>query len=89
MIITVFSINLAHKCFVSRIGHYMGRRTNWMDASGKEVTLWQQMLDRPNFWVEGSLHLRPAEKIQSAEKAASSQSSLSSSSHSSKSYHPN
>ena len=69
------------------IGHYMGRRTSWMDASGKEVTLWQQMLDRPNFWVEGSLHLRPAEKIVVEKGNTSSQSSLSSSP-SSKSYHP-
>jgi len=29
-----------------------------MDAVGKEVTLWQQMLDRPNFWVEASVTLR-------------------------------
>jgi synaptotagmin-like protein len=68
-------------------GHHLGRRTNWMDASGKEVTLWQQMLDRPNFWVEGSLHLRPAEKIVSNKPSNPSQGSLSSSP-SSKSYNP-
>jgi len=35
-----------------------GRACGWMDAVGKEVTLWQQMLDRPNFWVEASVTLR-------------------------------
>ncbi|XP_041970820.1 synaptotagmin-like protein 2 [Aricia agestis] len=40
-------------------GTYMGASVNWMDSVGKEVTLWQTMLDRPNFWVEGSLPLRP------------------------------
>lgn len=39
-------------------GKQGGRPSSWMDASGKEVTLWQQMLDRPNFWVEGSVTLR-------------------------------
>ena len=34
-----------------------------MDALGGEVTLWQQMLERPNFWVEGSVPLRTAEKL--------------------------
>lgn len=76
-------------------GYYQGRRTTWMDASGKEVTLWQQMLDRPNFWVEGSLHLRPAEKIVSAEHqrgggGGGGSSSSSAQSASSRSYtHPN
>jgi len=44
-------------------GKYQGRRCLWMDSSGKELNLWQQMLERPNFWVEGSVHLRPNEKI--------------------------
>ena len=39
-------------------GKHAGRSTAWMDAVGKEVTLWQQMLDRPNFWVEASITLR-------------------------------
>ncbi|KAJ9595826.1 hypothetical protein L9F63_012981, partial [Diploptera punctata] len=39
--------------------HY-GKTVDWMDATGKEVTLWQQMLERPNFWVEGCLTLRPS-----------------------------
>lgn len=42
-------------CF---IGKSYGRQVDWMDASGKELSLWQNMLDRPNFWVEGSLVLR-------------------------------
>lgn len=29
-----------------------------MDATGKELTLWQDMLNRPNFWVEGCVPLR-------------------------------
>ncbi|XP_022825358.1 uncharacterized protein LOC111355597 isoform X1 [Spodoptera litura] len=40
-------------------GTYMGANVNWMDSTGKEVTLWQTMMQRPNFWVEGSLQLRP------------------------------
>ena len=40
-------------------GKHSGRASSWMDAVGKEVTLWQQMLDRPNFWVEASVSLRP------------------------------
>ncbi|GBP28101.1 Synaptotagmin-like protein 4 [Eumeta japonica] len=39
-------------------GMYMGASVNWMDSIGKEVTLWQTMMQRPNFWVEGSLPLR-------------------------------
>ncbi|RVE51833.1 hypothetical protein evm_003453 [Chilo suppressalis] len=40
-------------------GSYMGANVNWMDSIGKEVTLWQTMMQRPNFWVEGSVPLRP------------------------------
>jgi synaptotagmin-like protein len=36
-----------------------------MDATGKEVMLWQQMLDRPNFWVEGAVNIRPVERMNS------------------------
>ncbi|XP_059218952.1 uncharacterized protein LOC106088861 isoform X5 [Stomoxys calcitrans] len=39
-------------------GKSYGRLVDWMDASGKELSLWQNMLDRPNFWVEGSVILR-------------------------------
>ena len=39
---------------------HQGRTVAWMDGLGKEVTLWQQMLDRPNFWVEGCIGLRPS-----------------------------
>ena len=39
-------------------GKHNGRSSSWMDAVVKEVTLWQQMLDRPNFWVEASVSLR-------------------------------
>jgi len=44
-------------------GSYQGHPAPWMDAIGGEVTLWQQMLERPNFWVEGSVPLRTAEKL--------------------------
>ncbi|XP_050343193.1 uncharacterized protein LOC126768864 isoform X1 [Nymphalis io] len=40
-------------------GTYMGATVNWMDSVGREVALWQTMMQRPNFWVEGSLPLRP------------------------------
>ena len=49
-------------------GKQAGRPAGWMDASGKEVTLWQQMLDRPNFWVEGSVVLRPQLDTNKQEK---------------------
>ncbi|XP_075971574.1 bitesize isoform X2 [Anticarsia gemmatalis] len=41
------------------LGTYMGAPVNWMDSVGKEVSLWQMMMQRPNFWVEGSFPLRP------------------------------
>ena len=41
-------------------GRHLGRSVAWMDGTGKEVSLWQQMLDRPNFWVEGCIGLRPS-----------------------------
>ncbi|XP_069358188.1 uncharacterized protein btsz isoform X3 [Maniola hyperantus] len=40
-------------------GTYMGASVNWMDSVGKEITLWQNMMQQPNLWVEGSLPLRP------------------------------
>ena len=46
-----------------------GRTQIWMDANGGEVTLWQQMLERPNFWVEGSVPLRTSEKLQGGSSA--------------------
>lgn len=49
-------------------GKHGGRPTTWMDATGKEVTLWQQMLDRPNFWVEGSISLRAVLETTKPEK---------------------
>ncbi|KAH0554528.1 hypothetical protein KQX54_011128 [Cotesia glomerata] len=38
--------------------HY-GKPVDWMDATGRELSLWQNMLERPNFWVEGAITLRP------------------------------
>ncbi|KAJ6638719.1 Synaptotagmin-like protein 4 [Pseudolycoriella hygida] len=39
-------------------GKHNGRNVDWMDSTGKELSLWQNMLSRPNFWVEGSVILR-------------------------------
>nr|XP_053656523.1 synaptotagmin-like protein 5 [Cherax quadricarinatus] len=41
-------------------GKHGGRPVEWMEAAGMEVRLWEQMLERPNLWVEGSIMLRPA-----------------------------
>ncbi|XP_069680537.1 synaptotagmin-like protein 4 [Periplaneta americana] len=41
-------------------GKHYGKAVDWMDASGQEVTLWQHMLERPNFWVQDCLTLRPS-----------------------------
>jgi len=49
-------------------GKHNGRPSSWMDAVGKEVTLWQQMLERPNFWVEASVGLRSALDTGKVEK---------------------
>ncbi|KAG8230855.1 hypothetical protein J437_LFUL010776 [Ladona fulva] len=40
-------------------GKHYGKSVDWMDATGREMTLWQSMLGRANFWVEGCLTLRP------------------------------
>ncbi|XP_071440035.1 synaptotagmin-like protein 5 [Hetaerina americana] len=40
-------------------GKHYGKNVDWMDATGREMTLWQSMLERANFWVEGCLTLRP------------------------------
>nr|XP_018897966.1 PREDICTED: uncharacterized protein LOC109031092 isoform X1 [Bemisia tabaci]XP_018897967.1 PREDICTED: uncharacterized protein LOC109031092 isoform X1 [Bemisia tabaci] len=39
-------------------GKHQGKVVDWMDSNDKEATLWQQMLERPNFWVESCLMLR-------------------------------
>ncbi|XP_023347926.1 synaptotagmin-like protein 2 [Eurytemora carolleeae] len=39
-------------------GKHGGKAASWMDGAGRELTLWQQMLDRQNFWVEGSVPVR-------------------------------
>lgn len=41
-------------------GKHNGRSVDWMDSTGKELSLWQNMINRPNFWVEGALVLRPS-----------------------------
>ena len=44
--------------FILLSGKHYGRIAEWNDANGKELSLWQSMLNRPNFWVEGCLSLR-------------------------------
>lgn len=39
-------------------GKHYGKPVEWIDATGKELQLWQSMLERPNLWVEGSVPLR-------------------------------
>lgn len=43
---------------IMMIGKHYGKSVDWNDANGKELTLWQSMINRPNFWVEGCLALR-------------------------------
>lgn len=46
--------------FFREKGKYYGKSVDWMDSASKELTLWQSMLTRPNFWVEGCIVLRPS-----------------------------
>lgn len=46
-------------------GKHSGKAVDWMDASGKETSLWQRMLERPNLWVESCLPLRPSLDVRS------------------------
>ena len=55
------NVKLKGVCVFSS-GKHHGKAVDWMDATGKEVTLWQHMLERPNFWVEGCLTLRSSLK---------------------------
>ena len=55
--------------FLSSLVYVINKQPNPGPSSiGKERTLWQQMLDRPNFWVEGSLGLRPIPEAARPEK---------------------
>ena len=40
------------------LGRAGGQTASWMDAQGREISIWQQMMDRQNFWVEASIPLR-------------------------------
>ena len=46
---------------------YQGKPVDWMDAGGKEVTLWQSVVERAGLWVEGSVPLRTAMERPSGE----------------------
>lgn len=46
-------------------GTHHGKAVDWMDSSGNEITLWERMLERPNFWVESCLPLRPSLDVRS------------------------
>ncbi len=39
-------------------GLFQGKPTEWMDAAGKELTLWSAVVERAGLWVEGSVPLR-------------------------------
>ena len=39
-------------------GKQLGKQVDWMDAAGQERALWEQMIERPGYWVEGSVPLR-------------------------------
>ncbi|CAG2240885.1 SYTL [Mytilus edulis] len=39
-------------------GKSYSKLVDWMDARGEEISLWQAMVDRPNFWIDGALVLR-------------------------------
>lgn len=58
----IYSENLLIICFS---GMCDGKPVDWMDSNDKEISLWQRMLDRPNFWVEGCLTLRPSLELAS------------------------
>lgn len=40
------------------LGQFCGKSVDWMDATDREVSLWQGMLERPNYWMEGCVSLR-------------------------------
>lgn len=56
--ITVCLPMLLTQIFNFLAGKHYAKPVDWMDSTGKEVTLWQQMLERPNLWVESSITLR-------------------------------
>ena len=35
-------------------GRSCGKIVDWMDARGEEISLWQAMIDIPNFWIDCS-----------------------------------
>ncbi|XP_055907763.1 uncharacterized protein LOC129942742 [Eupeodes corollae] len=39
-------------------GANSGNELIWMDSNEKEISLWREMMNRPNFWIEGSVKLR-------------------------------
>ncbi|XP_043203151.1 synaptotagmin-like protein 4 [Amphibalanus amphitrite] len=39
-------------------GKQLGKPVDWMDAAGQERALWEQLIERPGYWVEGSVPLR-------------------------------
>lgn len=44
--------------YLSIAGKHYSKSVDWMDSTGKELSLWQSMINRPNFWVEGCVVLR-------------------------------
>lgn len=60
-----FMFHECNRCFFFLFGHssifigkHYGKSVDWLDSTGKELSLWQSMINRPNFWVEGCVVLR-------------------------------
>lgn len=62
---TIISLNffcakLSIQGYIFRIaGKSYGKDVEWCDSKGEEISVWQSMLDRPNYWIEATLLLRP------------------------------
>lgn len=54
-----YSASYCHYNFLF-LGKHYGKPVDWMDSTGKELTLWQRMLERPNLWGESCITLRPS-----------------------------
>lgn len=57
--LSFFFIVCSNDAQICILGKHYGKAVDWMDATGRELSLWQNMLERPNFWVEGAVTLRP------------------------------
>ena len=51
----IINLNYIDFAFPGRSGSTLA---GWMDAQGREISIWQQMIERQNFWVEASIPIR-------------------------------